>query len=122
MMMEEQKAMLENTDTMKAVFQTITSTNEVIKQTGKDLNIETIEKAREDMQDIKDQQAEMNDLFKEYAEEGNEEVDEELENLEKEIADQEVNLPAANKEEVIAEPPQKDNIKKEEEALGDFLA
>ena len=42
--------------------------------------------------------------------------------MEKELADEEVNLPAANKEEVIAGPEQKDNIKKEEEALGDFLA
>ena len=83
---------------------------------------EDIEKVREDMEDLKDSQNEVNEMFSGYAEQGNEEVDDELVQMEKEMPEEEVSLPSANKEDVpqvkVAEP----EAKKEEEALGDFLA
>ena len=121
-MMEEQKMMLESQDSMKKIFETVSSTNQAIKEMGKGVSVEEIEKAREEMEDIKDAQKEMGDFFAEYAEAGNEEVDEELDQLEAEMAKEEVNLPDANKEAVIKEPAAKEDIKKEEDALGDFLA
>lgn len=121
-MMEEQKMMLESQDSMKKIFETVSSTNQAIKEMGKGVSVEEIEKAREEMDDIKDAQKEMGDFFAEYAEEGNEEVDEELDQLEAEMAKEEVNLPDANKEAVPEEPVAKEDIKKEEDALGDFLA
>lgn len=121
-MMEEQKMMLESQDSMKKIFETVSSTNQAIKEMGKGVSVEEIEKAREEMEDIKDAQKEMGDFFAEYAEAGNEEVDEELDQLEAEMAKEEVNLPDANKEAVIEEPAAKEDIKKEEDALGDFLA
>ena len=74
------------------------------------------------MEDLKDSQNEINEMFSEYADQGNEEVDEELAQMEKDMAEEEVSLPSVNKEDVpqvkVAEP----EGKKEEEALGDFLA
>ena len=121
-MMEEQKMMLENQYSMKKIFETVSSTNQTIKEIGKGVSVEEIEKAREDMEEMKDAQKEMGDFFAEYADAGNEEVDEELDQLEAEVAKEEVNLPDANKEKVIQEPAAKEDIKKEEDALGDFLA
>ena len=119
-MMEEQKMMLESQDSMKKIFETVSSTNQAIKEMRK--AVEEIEKAREEMQEIKDAQKEMGDFFAEYADAGNEEVDEELNQLEAEMAKEEVNLPDANKEKVIQEPAAKEDIKKQEDELGDFLA
>ena len=121
-MMEEQRMMLENQDSMKKIFETVSSTNQTIKEIGKGVSVEEIEKAREDMEEMKDAQKEMGDFFAEYADAGNEEVDEELNQLEAEVAKEEVNLPDANKEKVIQVPAAKEDIKKEEDALGDFLA
>ena len=121
-MMEEQRMMLETQDSMKTIFETVSSTNQTIKEIGKGVSVEEIEKAREDMEEMKDAQKEMGDFFAEYAEAGNEEVDEELDQLQAEVAKEEVNLPDANKEKVIQQPPAKEDIKKEEDALGDFLA
>ena len=121
-MMEEQRMMLETQDSMKTIFETVSSTNQTIKEIGKGVSVEEIEKAREDMEEMKDAQKEMGDFFAEYADAGNEEVDEELDQLEAEVAKEEVNLPDANKEKVIQEPAAKEDIKKEEDALGDFLA
>ena len=121
-MMEEQKMMLENQYSMKKIFETVSSTNQAIKEMRKGVSVEEIEKAREDMEEMKDAQKEMGDFFAEYADAGNEEVDEELDQLEAEVAKEEVNLPDANKEKVIQEPAAKEDIKKEEDALGDFLA
>ena len=121
-MMEEQRMMLENQDSMKKIFETVSSTNQTIKEIGKGVSVEEIEKAREDMEEMKDAQKEMGDFFAEYADAGNEEVDEELDQLEAEVAKEVVNLPDANKEKVIQQPPAKEDIKKEEDALGDFLA
>ena len=121
-MMEEQRMMLETQDSMKTIFETVSSTNQTIKEIGKGVSVEEIEKAREDMEEMKDAQKEMGDLFAEYADAGNEEVDEELDQLEAEVAKEEVNLPDANKEKVIQVPAAKEDIKKEEDALGDFLA
>ena len=121
-MMEEQRMMLENQDSMKKIFETVSSTNQTIKEIGKGVSVEEIEKAREDMEEMKDAQKEMGDFFAEYAEAGNEEVDDELDQLQAEVAKEEVNLPDANKEKVIQQPPAKEDIKKQEDELGDFLA
>ena len=119
-MMEEQKMMLENQYSMKQIFETVSSTNQAIKEMGKGVSVEEIEKAREEMKEIKDAQKDMGDFFAEYAEAGNEEVDEELDQLEAEMAKEEVNLPDAIKEEVYSITYCE--YQKEEDALGDFFA
>ena len=52
-MMEEQKMMLENQYSMKKIFETVSSTNQAIKEMRKGVSVEEIEKAREEMKDIK---------------------------------------------------------------------
>ena len=122
-MMEEQKMMLESQDSMKKVFETISSTNQVIKETSQGVNVEAIEKAREDMEELKDSQKEMGDFFAEYNQEGDAEVEDELEQLEADIANEEVNLPEAHKESVPEGKAKEDTKQKQEEnELGDFLA
>ena len=120
-MMEEQRMMLETQDSMKTIFETVSSTNQTIKEIGKGVSVEEIEKAREDMEEMKDAQKEMGDFFAEYNQEGDAEVEDELEQLEADVAKEEVNLPEAHKESV-PEQKGKEETKKEEEALGDFLA
>ena len=121
-MMEEQRMMLETQDSMKTIFETVSSTNQTIKEIGKGVSVEEIEKAREDMEEMKDAQKEMGDFFAEYADAGNEEVDEELDQLEAEVAKEEVNLPDADIEEVYSRTSCEVRYQKEEDALGDFIA
>ena len=121
-MLEEQKGMLENSNTMKDVFNTLKSTGEVLKSEQGAVKAEDIEKVREDMEDLKDSQNEVNEMFSGYAGQGNEEVDDELAQMEKEMAEEEVSLPSANKEDVPQVKVAEREAKKEEEALRDFLA
>ena len=67
-MMEEQKMMLEKQYSMKKIFETVLSTNQAIKEMRKGVSVEEIEKAREEMKEIKDAQKDMGDFFAEYAE------------------------------------------------------
>ena len=114
------KEMLENQDSMKKSFETVSSTNQAIKKMRK--AVEEIEKVREEMEEIKDAQIETGDFFAEFAEAGNEDVDEELEQLEAKMAKEEINLPDAYKEEEFQIPVWKEDIQKEEDAFGDFFA
>lgn len=120
-MMEEQKMMLENAEGMKSVFKAISVSNQVLKEANKGMNVEDVEKMREDMEDIKADQEEIKNFFETYNEEGQEDLDEELEGLEAEIA-KEVALPSANIEEIVKPNAVSKDKNKEEEALADFLA
>ena len=65
------------------MFNTLKSTGEVLKSEQGAVKAEDIEKVREDMEDLKDSQNEVNEMFSWYAEQGNEEVDDELAQMEK---------------------------------------
>ena len=75
------------------MFNTLKSTGEVLKSEQGAVKAEDIENVREDMEDLKDSQNEVNEMFSGYAEQGNEEVDDELAQMEKEMAE-EVSLPS----------------------------
>ena len=117
-MMEEQQLMLQNTTQMKDIMETINKANIAMKEAGKGLTVEDIEKIKEEMDDLKADQEELNNFFKEYNDENLEGVDEELENLEKEMAQEDTAiLPGANIEKLY---PQK--VKNKDEAeLNNFL-
>ena len=71
-----------------------------------------------DMDDLKDQQAEMNDFFKDYADENQEGVEDDLKALEEEMEKEaSQNLPMANKEKIST----KEKIKNEENELEKFM-
>ena len=120
-MMEEQKMMLESTGTTKEIVETIKSTNEIIKQAMKDLNVESLEELKAQMDEIKEAQEGIHNFFAEYAEEGMDEVEDELKALEEEEAQKAKNaIPSANKE-GIEENKEKKVKNKDEFNLDAFL-
>ena len=120
-MMEEQKMMLESTGTTKEIVETIKSTNEIIKQAMKDLNVESLEELKAQMDEIKEAQEGIHNFFAEYAEEGMDEVEDELKALEEEEAQKAKNaIPRANKE-GIEENKEKKVKNKDEFNLDAFL-
>ena len=121
-MMEEQKMMLESADSMRNIVTTIKQTNQVIKETNKGMSIEDLENMRDDMEDIKADQEEINNFFAEYASQDNDDVEEELENLEKEMANEAIQLPGAHgrvQNNAINQPMQRQ--KQQEKQLNQFL-
>ena len=119
-MMEEQKMMLDNTIQMKDVMSTIKQANEAVKTASQGMSVEDLEKMKEDMEDVKADQEELNNFFKDYADVNQEDVAEELEQLEEQMAKEDSGaLPMANKE-ILNAPEQVKN--KEEDDLSNFLA
>ena len=118
-MMEQQKMMLENADSMGKMYNVLSNATNTLKEVQKDMNVEKLEQMREDMDEIKDTQNEMNDFFKEYADADMEGIDDDLAELEDEMEKEDkVDLPDANKQKI--EP--KVEVKNDDEAeLEGFL-
>ena len=113
-MMEEQKFMLENASHTKDVV------NAIKQEASKGMSVEDLDNIKGEMEDLKANQDELNDFFKEYGEQDQEGVDEELDELEKEMANEDVGaMPVSNKENLGPVPAEKD---KEEADLNAFLA
>ena len=119
-MMEEQKFMLENVSHTKDVVNAIKEGNAAVKEASKGMSVEDLDTIKGEMEDLKANQDELNDFFKEYGEQDQEGVDEELDELEKEMANEDVGaMPVSNKENLGPVPAEKD---KEEADLNAFLA
>ena len=119
-MMEEQKFMLENVSHTKDVVNAIKQGNAAVKEASKGMSVEDLDTIKGEMEDLKANQDELNDFFKEYGEQDQEGVDEELDELEKEMANEDVGaMPVSNKENLGPVPAEKD---KEEADLNAFLA
>ena len=119
-MMEEQKFMLENASHTKDVVNAIKQGNAAVKEASKGMSVEDLDTIKGEMEDLKANQDELNDFFKEYGEQDQEGVDEELDELEKEMANEDVGaMPVSNKENLGPVPAEKD---KEEADLNAFLA
>ena len=119
-MMEEQKMMLDSTLQMKDVMSAIKQGNQVIKEATKGMNVEDLEQMKEDMENIKADQEELNDFFKDYGEQNTEDVDEELDKLEEEMAKEDAGaMPISNKENLGPVPAEHN---KEEAELDQYLA
>ena len=119
-MMEEQKFMLENASTTKDIVDAIKQGNAAVKDATKGMSVEDLDNIKGEMEDLKANQDELNDFFKEYGEQDQEGVDEELDKLEKEMANEDVGaMPVSNKENLGPVPAEKD---KEEADLNAFLA
>ena len=80
-MMEEQKMMLENADSMKSIFESVQKANSALVESQKGMSVEDLEKLREQMEDMKDTQKEMTEFFESYATTEDEDVENELEEL-----------------------------------------
>ena len=119
-MMEEQSMMLENAQNTVDIVTTIKNTNQVVKEATKGVSVEDLEDLRGEMEDMKATQDELNDFFKDYAAQNNEDVEEELDKLEEEMAKEDVGaMPVSNKENLGPMPAEKVN---DEADLNAFLA
>ena len=119
-MMEEQKFMLENASHTKDVVNAIKQGNAAVKEASQGMSVEDLDTIKGEMEDLKANQDELNDFFKEYGEQDQEGVDEELDELEKEMANEDVGaMPVSNKENLAPVPAEKN---KEEDDLNAFLA
>jgi hypothetical protein len=85
MLMEEQKMMLESAESMKSIFDTIKTANKQIQKTQEGMSADDMMKVKEDLEDFKYIQKEMNEIFDGYRDENTEEVEDELNQLEAEI-------------------------------------
>ena len=112
--MEEQKMMLDYAMPMKNLFYAIKSANCACK-----MEVNDLENMKENIEEINPDQYEINEFFKDNADEDDDDVDERLEELEEQMAREECSnsLPCANKE--ISEKNK--NKKYEENDLNDFL-
>ena len=118
-MMEEQKFMLENAEQNRDLINTIKQGSEAVKEASKGMTVEDLDAIKSDMEDLKANQDEINDFFKEYGEQNTEDVDEELDKLEEEMANEEVGaMPVSNQEKLGPVPAEKN---KEEDDLNAFL-
>ena len=112
-MMEEQRMMLETAQNTVDIVNTIKNTNQVVKEATKGVSVEDLEDLRGEMEDMKATQDELNDFFKDYAEQNNEDVEEEM-------AKEDVGaMPVSNKENLGPMPAEKVN---DEADLNAFLA
>ena len=102
MMMEEQKGMLENSATTKGVIDAVKQATAVIKENKVD--VEEFENVKEQMEEAKTDQEELNDFFKDYADQNEEGIEDDLKDLEAEIIKEETkNLPSAVKTQLDGE-------------------
>ena len=68
-MMEEQKMMLDNTLQMKDVMQAIKAGNEAVKVASQGMSVDDLQDMKDQMDEVKADQEELNNFFKDYAEE-----------------------------------------------------
>ena len=118
-MMEEQKMMLDNAIQLKDVMGAIKAGSQAVKEASKGVTAEDLENMKEEMDDLKLGQEELNDFFKDYADQNEEGIEDDLKDLEAEIIKEETkNLPSAVKTQLDGE---KVKTKNEEKALEEFL-
>ena len=112
-MLEEQIANIEQATTQRDALKVLEKGNEVLKNLQSECNIEKWEKISEDMQDIKDQQDEINQFFRDRnMDDVDDDVEEEMNKLmESEKNDIENELPSANKNEIYIEEEKNENKK-----------
>ena len=99
--LDEQLMLIENTEINKDIAGTIKAVNAKIKQISADIDINEIEKAVEDIQDLKEKNKEINEEFQEALNQGVDEdpdIEDELNRLEAEMN----NYPQANKEKLVS--------------------
>ncbi len=113
--LDNQKMLIENSIIKKDIVNTIKIGNSLIKDISKDLNVNEIQEIKDDMEKLKDDEEEINELLHMNPEE-TEELDNEVNQIEAEIINDELNKvfdSKNNKKELNT----KEKLKKEEENL-----
>ena len=112
-MLEEQINNLESAITQKEALKILEKGNEVLKNLQNECNIEKWEKISEDMNDIKEQQDEINQFFRDK---NIEDIDDDIENEMNKLmeSDNDLELPSANQNESHVEENKNEDKKIEE--------
>ena len=119
-MMEEQKLMLSNLSRQIYIMEAIKRCNKVLEEVQKGLTVEDIEDIKGKMEELKLNQDEIADFFKDYNQEYEEDIEEELVLLEEEIAKEDAGaMPVSNNDHLGPMPAEKTT--NEEVDLNDFL-
>ena len=115
MMMEEQKGMLENAETVKSTIETIKTAGQVIKENQ--VNVEELEQIKDDMDELKATGDEIKDFFSDIVDQNEADVEDDLKALEAEMQnDANKELPSAVKTEITG-----NEVKNEEKDLEAFM-
>ena len=117
--LDNQKMLIENSIIKKDIVNTIKIGNSLIKDISKDLNANEIEEIKDDIEKLKDDEEDINELLQMNPEEI-EELDKEVNQIEAEIINDELNkvFDSKNNEKELNT---KEKLKKEEENLINFL-
>ena len=100
-MMDDQIINIENLYNTKDVMKAIKQGNETLQKVQKDINIEDLEKIKDDLEDLKEKDKEVGEFFKDKVNEDEADCEEELNNLEKEMQNNNKNVNDKNKSENI---------------------
>ena len=113
-MLEEQISNLEQATTQRDAMKVLEKGNEVLKNLQKECNIEKWEKISDDMNDLKEQQDEINQFFRDRSmNDVDDDVEEEMNKLiESTKSDIEQELPSANTNHIFVEGNKNDNKQK----------
>ena len=120
MMLEKQKMAMESNMNNANVFDAMQNASSTIDQMQKNSNIDQFDELREKHEEQMDQNSEVMDFFKDYAEEGMDDADDMLNELEAEMAEEDMNTDIASgdiKEQESAGLSTAEMSKKEEEDL-----
>ena len=112
-MLEEQISNIEQTTTQRDAMKVLEKGNEVLKNLQKECNIEKWEKISDDMNDLKEQQDEINQFFRDRSmDDVDDDVEEEMNKLiESTKSDIEQELPSANTNEIVVDDGNKNDNK-----------
>ena len=117
-MIETQISQIENAQSQRDALSVLKQGNEVLQNLQKEVNVEKFQEVADDMNELKEQQDELTEFFKNRGiEENDEELDDELDKLIDNVNKEQgqVNLPSANKESLDNE---KEEIKEEQKKGG----
>ena len=111
-MLEEQISNIEQATTQRDAMKVLEKGNEVLKNLQKECNIEKWEKISDDMNDLKEQQDEINQFFRDRSmDDVDDDVEEEMNKLiESTKSDIEQELPSANTNEIVVDDGNKNII------------
>ena len=116
-MIETQISQIENAQSQRDALSVLKQGNEVLQNLQKEVNVEKFQEVADDMNELKEQQDELTEFFKNRGiEENDEELDDELDKLIDNVNKEQgqVNLPSANKESLDNE---KEEIKEEQKKV-----
>ena len=116
-MIETQISQIENAQSQRDALSVLKQGNEVLQNLQKEVNVEKFQEVADDMNELKEQQDELTEFFKNRGiEENDEELDDELDKLIDNVNKEQgqVDLPSANKESLDNE---KEEIKEEQKKV-----